>query len=412
MELPVGAKEIIKRLLAAGHDAYLVGGSIRDMLLGRPPHDHDIVTTATPYQVMELFDRVVPVGLQHGTVTVIEKGFQAEVTSIIDLCQDLRRRDFTINAMAMDLKGKIYDCFGGREDLQHKVIRAVGQAQHRFREDPLRLLRAVRQAVVLDFTIDDKTGISIVENSYLLKTVAPERVREELDKILLSDRPARGIAMLNSFDLLRQIFPEFASLEAFQEQVELLQKFLDATPQKLRVRLAALLSAMVKATHLAEVQREAPEAYGNSLNTVGQVLARLRYSRQIIEQVILFVRERVNFKDRLSTVELKKLIGRLGYQNLDDFFSLLLAEAKTGVCEFDPVWVEACREKSKGIIDRKEAVLIKELAINGNDLLAMGFAPGPELGRILNYLLDMVLEKPELNNRQSLEELVRGKWRQ
>lgn len=210
MELPVGAKKIIKPLLAAGHEAYLVGGSVRDLLLGRLPHDHDIVTTATPDQVMELFDRVVPVGLQHGTVTVIEKGLQVEVTSIITLCQDLRRRDFTVNAMAMDLSGVIYDCFGGREDLQHQVIRAVGQAQRRFREDPLRLLRAVRQAVVLDFTIDCKTGFSIAENSYLLRTAAPERVREELNKILLSGRPARGIALLNSFDLLGQIFPEFA----------------------------------------------------------------------------------------------------------------------------------------------------------------------------------------------------------
>ncbi|MGI6492917.1 MAG: CCA tRNA nucleotidyltransferase [Pelotomaculum sp.] len=412
MELPVGVKKIIKPLLAAGHEAYLVGGSVRDLLLGRLPHDHDIVTTATPDQVMELFDRVVPVGLQHGTVTVIEKGLQVEVTSIITLCQDLRRRDFTVNAMAMDLSGVIYDCFGGREDLQHQVIRAVGQAQRRFREDPLRLLRAVRQAVVLDFTIDCKTGFSIAENSYLLRTAAPERVREELNKILLSGRPARGIALLNSFDLLGQIFPEFACTEAFQEQIEHLKKFLDATPQNLSIRLAALLSAMVKAIHLKKTRREALEASGNGLNMVRLILTRLKYSKQIIEQVLLFVQESIDFKDRLSTVELKRLIGRLGYQNLDDFFNLLLAEAQTGVCEFTAVGVEACREKSKEIIDRKEAILISELAINGNDLLAMGFAPGPELGSILNHLLDMVLEKPELNNRHSLKALVRSKWRQ
>ncbi len=263
--VPDGVREILDRLERNGYMAYLVGGVVRDIVMGRQPKDYDIATSAAPARVRELFPKVVPTGEKHGTVTVFVNGLGVEVTTLRregrysdhrrpdsvrftgSLKEDLSRRDFTINSLAAGPEGVVYDFFGGLRDIAGGIIRAVGNPKRRFREDALRMLRAVRFSCQTGFTIEERTLESIRINRRLITRVSAERIREELNAILLSDLPHRGVQLIYHCGLMEYILPELADwFQAGEEAgrggvcgytLDLLRR----TPARLNVRLAALL---------------------------------------------------------------------------------------------------------------------------------------------------------------------------
>jgi tRNA nucleotidyltransferase (CCA-adding enzyme) len=266
IEMPKGARFIIGRIIQEGYDAYLVGGSIRDVLLGKNPKDYDIATSATPESIIGMFEKTVPIGIKHGTVEVItddgcfdvttfrseegyiNKRYPENVRFIEDLIEDLRRRDITINALAYNDEKGLIDPFGGFKDLNHRLIRAVGHPVERFKEDALRILRAVRLATTLDFNIEESTLLGIIEEMDGLVYISVERIREEISNILMSENPGRGMRMLFELGLIKYVLPELLPLASFNQFNRYHDKdvlghtleVLDRCPRNLHVRLAAL----------------------------------------------------------------------------------------------------------------------------------------------------------------------------
>jgi len=418
MDITEQVKMIIQRLLSGGYEAYLVGGSVRDMIMGRAPHDHDIITSASPAQVKKFFDKVIPVGEKHGTVSVVENKVSFEVTSFNSLEQDLSRRDFTMNSLAMDINGKVYDYFGGEADIKNKVIRAVGKPEQRFREDPLRLMRAVRFAIDLDFSLHFGTKAGIIENCHLIEDTAAERVRDELCKILLSGGPGRGIRLLQECGLLRHIIPELDKCVGFKQRSRYHDKdvfehtlaVLDNTPGTLNVRLAALLHDVAKPATFSLDEKN--EGHFFNHNIVGEqmarvILNRLKFSNDTVAAVTSLVKEHTGRYARISASGIKRLIRRVGAENLDDLFALQLADIKGSAAPFNTGAVDRMREEAASILASKGPLGVKDLAISGRDLIDMGFPPGPEIGKIIKGLLELVLENPELNTRENLVNMLR-----
>ncbi len=323
MEITEQVKTIMQRLLSGGCEAYLVGGSVRDMIMGREPHDHDIITSAPTAQVKKIFDKVIPVGEKHGTVAVVERKVSFEVTSFNSLEQDLSRRDFTMNSLAMGINGKVYDCFGGEDDIKNKVIRTVGKPEQRFREDPLRLMRAVRFAVDFGFSLSGETKTGIIENCHLIEDTAAERVRDELCKILLSGGSGCGIRLLQECGLLRHIIPELTECVGFEQRnrhhdkdvFEHTLAVLDNTTGTLNVRLAALLHDVAKPRTFS--LDEKGEGHFFNHNIVGEqmarvILNRLKFSNDTIAAVTSLIKEHTSRYAQISASGIKRLIKRIG----------------------------------------------------------------------------------------------------
>lgn len=412
--IPGQVLEVLARLEENGFRAYLVGGVVRDLILGREPKDYDIATSAAPDQVRELFPRVLPTGEKHGTVTVLYAGLALETTTLRregrysdyrrpdsveftgSLREDLSRRDFTINAMALGMNGVLYDFFGGLPDISRKIIRAVGNPRQRFGEDALRMIRAVRFACQLGFAIEKRTGACIRANRRLIARVSAERIREELNAILLSGEPDGGLDLLCSLGLLDFILPELASRaqvapeSGMGDVIGYTMEVLKNTPPKQSVRLAALL-------HCTGMRGQA-----------GEIMDRLKYDRRTIRQVSVLVGELgIDQVHKPDEKEIKQLISRVGEHNLDDLADLLQARALAAGLPGGIARVENLKRSIKLVLEKNEPFRIKDLALNGNDLKAMGIKPGREMGDILNRLLEVVLERPRMNEKSRLVELVR-----
>lgn len=421
MEIPNQVKAIMQRLLSGGYEAYLVGGSVRDMIMGREPHDYDVITSASPAEVKNIFDKVIPVGEKHGTVAVIENKVSFEVTSIKSLEQDLSRRDFTVNSLAMDINGKVYDCFGGLDDIKNKVIRTVSNPEQRFREDPLRFMRAVRFTVNLGFSLHVETKAGIIENCHLIRETAPERIRDEFCKILLSGSPACGISLMQECGLLIHIIPELMECVGFEQRNKHHDRdvfkhtlaVLDNTPATLNVRLAALLHDVAKPVTFS--LNEKGEGHFFNHNIVGEqmaraILNRLKFSNDTITTVTSLVREHTSRYTQVSASGIKRLIRRVGVDNINDLFELQLADIRSSARPFDTGAVDKMRKVADLILASKEPLGVKDLAISGRDLIDMGYPPGPGIGKIIKGFLELVLEKPELNTRESLMKMVKEKY--
>lgn len=422
------------RLEHNNYKSYLVGGVVRDMILGREPNDYDIATSATPGQVRSLFDRVLPTGEKHGTVTILERGLSLETTTLRreagysdcrrpdrveftrSLRQDLARRDFTINALAADLEGNVYDFFGGIRDISDGIIRSVGDPEKRFREDALRMIRAVRFACQLDFNIEKRTLDCIRANRGLIEKVSMERIREELNGILLSAHPQRGIELFGQCGLLEFILPELAEPdggeESFAGRAGRVMDVLPNTPARLNVRLAAIIYEIAEPDRRVGTDDSGrPRRLRPGEKPEGPaeiILGRLKYDRRTVRSVSRLVKEGMSRFNHSDIKGVKRLIASVGAENLGDLFSLWRARAGS---VGGPGAVEAVARLEKtaqSVINENLPVLIRDLAINGNDLKKMGVKPGREIGKILNSLLEIVLEKPEMNERSRLEEIVRG----
>lgn len=438
IKLPRGVTSIIRELNNRGHEAYVVGGSIRDVLIGLVPKDYDITTSATPEEVMKVFKKTIPTGIKHGTVEVvmgdgaydvttyrsegdyINKRYPANVIFIDNLVEDLRRRDITINAMAYNTEKGIIDPFNGIEDIKGRIIKAVGNPIERFKEDALRILRAVRLATTLDFNIEENTLQAIVETMDGLRFISVERIREELDNILMSDNPSRGISMLFHLGLVKYVLPELMPTAIFNQfnhhhDKDVLNHTLEVlgnTPKNLVIRLAALLHDSGKPATFTVDENGTGHFYGHekiSAEIAKKTLLRLKYDNKTVNTVSKLISLHMVNLDTKSEMKLKKFIIRLGKENLNAFLDLKTADfigkPETGSSRLYEV--ADFRDRVTRILERKDPLSIRDLAINGEDIISVGIREGRNVGALLARLLEIVLNNPELNERDALLDIVK-----
>ncbi|NNM55227.1 MAG: hypothetical protein HKM05_10990 [Spirochaetales bacterium] len=392
----------------SGKKVYLVGGAVRNRLLGYPAGDFDFTTNATPQEVIKLFPRVLPTGIQHGTVTVLYQSQPLEVTTFrVDgkysnarhpdqvsytgsLEEDLLRRDFTINALALDLdSGELIDITGGRFDLEQKVLRAIGQAETRFREDALRMLRLFRFSSQLGFTIEPQTLAAVRLCREDLGKLSRERVRDEVVKTLLAPFPARGWGAWQKENLLPWIFPSLQKAEfssAVLGQVEVLPPHL---------RLAFLRSVFL----LDEGRLRAPFL---DWDAELRALCFSNQDRATQVKMLTLIAEATHEADTEVTV--KKALFHWGNRILPANFDQVwqaLAQVFPHKADQWQAWGQALNR----IVASDDPLFLKDLAISGNELIELGLSPGPTIGKVLSQLLTAVWENPSLNKNQTLRQL-------
>lgn len=409
MEIPKKVEYIIEELGNNGFEAFAVGGCVRDTILGRNPQDWDVTTSASPMDVKRIFKRTIDTGIQHGTVTVMldKEGFEVttyridgeyedsrhpkEVTFTTNLTEDLKRRDFTINAMAYNPKSGIVDEFGGIEDLDNKIIRCVGVAKERFTEDALRILRAVRFSAQLGFEIEEETREAAKELAPTLKKISRERIQSELSKLVVSPHPDY-VKELDSLSLNENIFEDRIIIN------EHTLKMLLAVRDDKVLRWTALLQEESTAERAKEILRGLK--FDNF--TINYVSRLTKWLRTDIAPDKASVRHAVN---------------KIG----EDIFELLL-EAQKAFYESMPYLpvmagvygIEEAKEADKlktladvkglyeSVIENGDCVSLKQLAVSGNDIIKAGLAKGQGIGELLEYLLDIVLDDPTENERENL----------
>ncbi len=439
IDIPKNAKIILDTLENAGYEAYIVGGCVRDCVLGLVPVDWDITTNALPHQVKELFRRTVDTGIQHGTVTVMISDSAYEVTTyrtdgdytdgrhpdnvtfVASLEEDLKRRDFTINAMAYcDSKGLV-DLFGGRDDLKSGVIRCVGNPDDRFSEDALRMLRAIRFAAKLGFKLDPSVFASIREHAGTLSKVSAERITSEMIKLLTSDHPEM-IRDVYDTGLTAVFFPEFdRAMKTPQNHKHHCYNVGEHIIESVRVssndrivRLAMLLHDIAKPAVLTVDDEGITHFYAHQAEgekMAEEILRRWKLDNDTIKRVCRLVKQH----DIGKGVEITPAFTRKAVSVMEDDFERLLEVKKADVLaqsmymrEEKLRLIEELRSQYQVIIRDGECCSMKDLAVNGKDLIGIGFKPGPEMGEALHKLLDAVIEDPGLNEKETLLKRAKG----
>ncbi len=426
MQIPSYVVQVIQTLKQNGKQAFVVGGCVRDMLMGRMPADYDVATSATTQEIISFFPKTVPVGERHGTIAVLIGGSAVEVSTFkgcmleqsgespAGLEQDLALRDFTMNAMAVDENGSLYDPFGGREDLKRQMIRSPrNEPEQRFVEDPLRMMRAIRFCSALGFSLHPTTYEAIIKQASLLPKVALERVREELNRILISDRPSLGIRLLLETGLLQHVMPEAMPMAGFDQRnkrhdkdlFEHTMAVLEAVPPRLNVRLAALLHDIGKPSTFSIDENGVGHFYSHhkeGCRMAEDIMRRLKYDNKTRADVSALVAEHMSRLPKVRNTSLKRLVNRVGEHNVDDLFDLQRADILGSAPPFNFSELDAMRDGLDRIRLEKPPLTQKDLAINGHDLIEIGLQQGPQMGRVFNLLLDVVLEDPDKNNRTVL----------
>lgn len=437
IQLPDKVHKIIETLQAAGYEAYAVGGCVRDSVLGREPNDWDITTSAKPEETKRLFQRTIDTGIQHGTVTIMmdKEGFEVttyridgeyedsrhpkEVTFTASLEEDLRRRDFTINAMAYNEQDGLVDIFGGIRDIKAGVIRCVGDAKERFTEDALRMLRAVRFSAQLGYQIEEETGNAIKELAPNLQKISAERIQAELVKLVTSPHPdylrtayETGITkeVLPEFDLCMET-PQNNAHHCYNVGEHILHAMLAVEPDKV-LRLGMLFHDIGKPQTLTIDENGI--THNKMHPVVGEkmtrnILRRLKFDNDTVDKVCKIVL----YHDQdiaLTDTGVRRAMNRMG----EDIFPLIIAVHRADISAQSDYKKQEKLEKLgyiektyKDICSRKEAVSLKDLAINGSDLIALGMKPGRQIGEVLHELLELVLEEPVLNQKEELLERCR-----
>lgn len=436
--LPVGAAEILKRLHRAGHEAYVVGGCVRDCLLGRTPEDWDITTSALPEEVAACFkgERMIETGLRHGTVTLLLRGEPYEITTYrLDgdyadfrrplrvtftrsLAEDLARRDFTIGAMAYRPGEGVVDLYGGREDLRRRIIRCVGEPDKRFREDALRILRALRFASVLDFRLEPGTAWSAEANHMLLCKIAPERVRAELDKLLCGPAAAR---VLREYRLiLAEALPEILPLYGFDQRTpyhaydvwEHTLRTVEAVTPEPALRLTMLMHDMGKPASFTTDKRGQGHFRGHpaeSVHLARTILGRLRYDKDTTKTVLELIRLH-DYRLQPAAVPIRRLLAEIGPERFRQLIQVQRADAAgkaPSAREEQTRRVEQTQAMLEEILRRGDCFTLRELAISGRDVVALGIPAGPSVGKLLQTLLRSVIEGETANTRQALLDRAR-----
>lgn len=434
MTIPSEVKKIITELKEVGFEAYIVGGCVRDFLLDKEPSDWDVTTNAKPEEIQKVF----PDSFYKNdflTVTVRQGDMEVEVTTYRleaeysdkrhpdklqyakTLEEDLARRDFTVNSMAMEAAKKVIDPFDGQKDLEKKIIKTVGDANERFGEDALRMLRAVRFATTLGFTIEEKTAAAIKKNSVWLEAVSKERIRDEFVKVIAAPNAASGVELLRELGLLKYVLPELLENYGVKQNKHHIYdcythalKALEYAAKKkfaLHVRLAALLHDIAK-----------PRVkMGEGLNStfynhevVGakmafQILNRLKFSSKEVESVVRLIQYHMFYYnvDEVTESSVRRLLKNVGPENIGDLLQVREADRiGSGVPKAEPYKLRHL----KYIIEKvsKDPISVKMLKVNGKDIMdILGIPAGPKIGQILDVLLSYVLDDPKKNTKKVLE---------
>ncbi len=433
-KLPDDVTYIIEKLHKAGFDAFVTGGAVRDMMMHKEPHDYDIATSALPEDTRRLFSRTIDTGIKHGTVTVIINGVGYEITTfrtdgiyldgrhpehvrfVNSVYTDCARRDFTINSMMYGSDGEIIDFFGGRADIKEKLIRCVGESEKRFKEDALRMLRAVRFSAALSFDISPETEKAIKKCSMLIKRVSTERIFEELNKILLSDNPDY-IRTLHNLGLLQYIIPQL-DICFYEEQRnkyhlynvgEHIMQTVKNTPCNLILRWAALLHDVGKPCCSSVDSLGIIHFYGHhreSCRIATDVLYRLHMDKDSIRSISILI-ENHDVRVEPSLPAVKRMMARTGEKLFEQLMLLQKADNMAKNPEYYPEKeqrINAALDIYKRIVAEGQPYLIAHLAVNGRDLQKIGYKTGRIIGDTLKRLTDEVIIDPQLNNREYLLE--------
>ena len=436
--LPEKVDRIINTLMQAGYEAYAVGGCVRDSILGKEPQDWDITTSAKPEEVKKIFHKTIDTGIEHGTVTVMleREGFEVttyridgkyedsrhpkEVTFTPNLLEDLKRRDFTINAMAYNKKEGLVDAFDGIGDLERKVIRCVGEARERFREDALRMMRAVRFAAQLGFSIEEGTKAAICELAPTLEKISAERIQVELVKLLVSDHPEE-MRTLYETGITKVMLPEFdAMMETEQKNPhhsytvgEHTIKALEQVEKDKVLRLTMLLHDVAKPICRMLDEDGVHHFHGHpkqGSEMARGILRRLKFDNDTMEKVCRLI---MGHDDNppLTQKNVRRAIVRLGIEAYPAIFSVKRADV-LAQSDYERKrklqYVEEYQACYQQIVEQQQCLSLKDLAVTGKDLIAAGMKPGPELGKVLKELFEIVLEDPEKNTKEYLMKKIKN----
>lgn len=440
MKIPEEVKNIIESLNKAGFEAYIVGGCVRDFLRGVEPKDWDVTTNAKPEEIQKVFpdsfyeNKFLTVTARTGSEKISEveittyrseakytdKRHPDEVKYAKTLEEDLSRRDFTINAMAMDLDKKIIDPFDGQKDLKNKIIKTVGEPEERFAEDALRMLRAVRFATTLNFKIEENTAQAINKNSFWLEAVSEERIRDEFLKIIMSDKPAEGIDLLRELGLLKFILPELLEnygvgqskhhkFDCYMHAIKSLE-FAAKKKFNMHIRLAALLHDIAK-PKTKRGEGHAATFYGHEIvgaKMAFQILNRLKIPKKDVIKITKLVRYHLFYYNvGVTEASVRRLVKNIGSENINDL--LLLRQADrigSGVPKAEPYKLRHLKYLVEKV--SKDPISAKMLKVNGQDIMQiLNEKPGPKIGQILDVLLGQVMEDPSKNDKKYLEEEIR-----
>lgn len=458
IKIPVILQKMNNIFEKNGFKAYLVGGAVRDMFMNKEASDWDVATDATPEQVISAFKKVIPTGIAHGTVTVHFMGEEIEVTTFrieqgysdgrhpdkvsyaSDIEEDLSRRDFTMNAIAVSLKdGSIVDPFNGKADIKNKVIRSVGNPLERFNEDGLRPIRAIRFASQLGFEIETNTLQAISNEKVLQKTstISIERFRDELVKLLKSPKPSVGLKLLESTNIMKLFLPELLEgRNCIQNDVRGYHVFdvldhnfysCDGAPvHKVNVRLAALLhdigkpaSKVVRVTDAGEIYNFfSHEKYSETI--ARKLLTKLRFSNNEINNVCHLIENHMfHYEESWSDAAVRRFIVRVKPENIEDLIDLRLADMygkynmpiqikESNACDL----LIQLQDRIKKIQEENSAFTLKSLAVSGKDLMEIGIPSGRLIGKILDSLLETVLDDPKQNSKDVLLNIAKNLYEQ
>ena len=436
IKLPKHVKYIIETLEQNGYEAYAVGGCVRDSILGREPNDWDITTSADPYEVKKLFSHTIDTGLQHGTVTIMLEhvGYEVttyridgdyedsrhpkEVTFTKSLEEDLKRRDFTVNAMAYKDRDGLIDLFHGMDDIQKKVIRCVGNAEERFTEDALRIMRAVRFSAQFGYEIELETKKAIVKLAPNLKNISAERIREELIKLLVSEHP-EYIRIAYETGITAQILPELdVCMETKQNTPhhmytvgEHIIHSLTNVPGDKVLRLAMLMHDIGKPYCITtdEAGRDHFKGHAEkSAEMAAVIMHRLKFDNDTLNRVKRLAKYHdwaISLSPPIKKATVRSMISRIGEDLFPDLFTIgdadLLAQSDYFKAEKEEKQ-QLLKEMYREIMEQGDCLSIKNLAVSGNDLIGHGMKPGKELGQVLQKMLEDVLKHPSSNNKEYL----------
>lgn len=452
-KIPKQVLEVLEKIEEAGFEAYIVGGCVRDLIMDKIPKDWDITTNAKPDEVVKIFpdsfyendfgtvgvkvekfiqSKLLKENREHDVIEVttyrIESQYSDrrrpdEIKFAKTLEEDLSRRDFTMNAIALRVKSQkskakrdyeLVDLFGGQKDIKEKIIRTVGDANERFGEDALRMMRAIRFHAEKNFQIEKKSFDAIKDNASLIENVSAERIKDELTRIMLSDNPAEGIDMMQQTGLLALVIPELekgVGISQNRHHVYTIYKHLilslkNCPSKKLEVRLAALFHDIAK-PQTKRGEGEFATFYNHDhvgARVVEKILTRLRFSKGVIEKVRLLVDNHMFYynPDEVSESSVRRLIKKVGLENMHDLMDLRIADRLgSGVPKAKPYKLRHFEYVVEKV--SKDAVSVKMLKINGNDLMKeLKFSPGPKIGAVLDVLLAEVIEDAAKNEREYL----------
>ncbi|MFH1412675.1 MAG: CCA tRNA nucleotidyltransferase [bacterium] len=439
IKLPKYIINIVVKLQKAGYEAYIVGGCVRDWLLKKEPEDWDITTNAKPEEILKVFSNAKYENA-FGTVLVKVKNSKNQTETVVEVTtyrseqgysdrrhpdnvkfedsleKDLARRDFTINALAMDLDGKITDLYGGEDDLKKKIIRSVGEPADRFKEDALRMMRAIRFVSQLGFEIEPKTERAIVKLAGSIKFVANERVRDELIKIIASDRPYEGVIKMQKTKLLNYILPELEDGVGVKQNYHHIYTVFDHNTLSLkhcpskdwRVRFAALLHDIAKPKTLKYIDNKNTfynhEYVGEKM--ARKIMKRLKFANDDLEKVAVLVRNHMFYYnvDEVSASSVRRLILKVGEENLKALIDMRVADRLgSGTPKAIPYKLRHLQYMMDKV--RHDPISVKMLKINGDEIMELlKIKPGPKIGAILDVLLSDVIEDPKLNTEKHLKQ--------